>query len=228
MTFDQTPPSEGRPTGTEPSYQTNSVRTIRGMEARTRAKWEKDGWEFVSQNQIGPLRNELTFRRPKKKQPWYLWPAIGAFVVLIVAGFIFAGVLKGGEDSAGSHETPAAAASTPSFTPTPGQTTTVAPQPTAVPTPPRALSEINAAQFPAMGWEAKFPYGGTVHWIVDRITTANADGSYTFKIGATVKNQYGTDTDATIEGDVAGTDAAPTITDSILYTNDGQVVNYNG
>ena len=208
------------------------------MEARTRAKWEKDGWEFVSQSQIGLFRNELIFRRPKKKQPWYLWPAIGAFVVLIVGGLIFVGVLKGGVDSAGSHETPDAAASTPSFTPTPRQTTTVAPQPTAVPTtvasqptavptPPRALSEINAAQFLAMGWEAKFPYGGTVHWIVDRITTANADGSYTFKIGATVKNQHGTDTDATIEGDVAGTDTAPTITDSILYTNDGQVVNYN-
>lgn len=198
------------------------------MEARTRAKWEKDGWEFVSQNQIGVLRSEITFRRPKKKQPWFLWLAIGAFVVLIVAGFIFAGVLEGGEDTASSDETPAAIASTPSSTPSSTKTTTVVPQPTAVPAPPLALSEINAAQFLAMEWEAKFPYGGTVHWIVDRITTANADGSYTFKIGATVKNQYGTDMDATIEGDVAGTDAAPTISDSILYTNDGQVVNYNG
>jgi len=228
MTFDQTPPSEVQPTRTEPSYKTSSVRTIRGMEARTRAKWEKDGWEFVSQNRIGPLRNELTFRRPKKKLPWYLWPAIGAFVVLIVAGFIFAGVLEGDADSASSRKTPAATASTPSFTPKPEHTTRVAPQRTAVPIPSRALSETNAAHFLAMGWEAKFSYGGTVHWIVDRITTANADGSYTFKIGATVKNQYGTDTHATIEGDVAGTDAAPTITDSILYTNDGQEVNYNG
>ena len=227
MTFDQTPPPEDRPIGKEPSYQTKSVRTIRGMDVRTRAKWEKDGWEFVAQNQIGLLRNELTFRRPKKKQPWYLWPAIGAFVLLIVAGFIVAGALKGGEDSASSHETSADAASTPSSTPTPEQTTTVAP-PTAVPTPPHALSEINAAQFLAMAWEAKFTYGGTVHWIGDRITTANADGSYTFKITATVKNQYGTDMDATIEGDVAGTDAAPTITDSILYTDDGQIVSYNG
>ena len=228
MTFDQTPLSKDRSTDTEPAYKTNSVRTIRGMEARTRAKWEKGGWEFVSQNQIGLLRNELTFRRPKRKRPWYLWPAIGAFVVLIVASFIFVGALRGSEDSASSEDTPVPATSTPSSTPTPEQTTAVAPAPTAVQTPPRALSEVNAAQFLAMAWEAKFAYGGTVHWIVDRITTANADGSYTFKIGATVKNQYGTDTAATIEGDIAGTDTAPTIIDSILYTDDGQVVNYNG
>lgn len=228
MTFDETPPSEDQPTETESSYKTNSVRTIRGMEARTRARWEKDGWEFVSQNQIGVLRSEITFRRPTKKQPWFLWPAIGAFVVLIVVALIFAGASRGGENIASSGHTPVVTTSTPSPTPSPKKTAVVAPQPTRVPAPPQALSEINAAQFLATEWEAKFSYGGTVHWIVDRVTTANADGSYTFKIGATVKNQYGTEMVATIEGDVAGTDAAPTISDSILYSDDGQVVNFNG
>ena len=50
-------------------YKNMSVKTIRGLEARSRAKWEKDGWEFVSQDQVSRLRSELTFRRLKKKQP---------------------------------------------------------------------------------------------------------------------------------------------------------------
>ncbi|MBP1325319.1 hypothetical protein JOF28_000551 [Leucobacter exalbidus] len=88
------------------------------------------------------------------------------------------------------------------------------------------LDEITAAQFLALAWEERFLYGGTVHWIVDRITTANEDGTYTFKIGATFKNEYGTKMKATIEGDVGGTTAAPVILDSILYTASGEILNY--
>lgn len=93
-------------------------------------------------------------------------------------------------------------------------------------TPDAALSEVNAAQFLALAWEDKMTYGGTVHWIADRITTANEDGTFTFKIGATVTNEYGTEFHATIEGDVGGTNEAPVILDSILYNDAGEIVNY--
>lgn len=92
---------------------------------------------------------------------------------------------------------------------------------------PRPLDETTAAQFLAMQWEAKFTYSGKVQWIMDRITTPHRDGTSTFKLSATVMTQYRTEQPATVEGDVGGTDAAPTITDSILYTNDEQVVNFN-
>lgn len=100
------------------------------------------------------------------------------------------------------------------------------PVPAEEPADPAVLDEITAAQFLAYAWEDRMPYGGSVHYIVDRITTANEDGTFTFKIGATIKNEYGTKVDATIEGDVGGTADAPVILDSILYTKDGQVFDY--
>ncbi|MGM7680091.1 PASTA domain-containing protein [Microbacterium sp. A94] len=92
--------------------------------------------------------------------------------------------------------------------------------------PSTTLGDIEAAQYLALAWEDRFVYGGTVHWIVDRITTANEDGTYTFKIGATITNAYGTEYSGTIEGDVGGTSDAPVILDSIMYTDAGEVVNY--
>jgi hypothetical protein len=206
----------------EPKYLTKSVWTIRGLEARTRAKWEKQGWEFVTQNQ-SLLRTELSFRRVKKKLPWYAWAAIGAGVVLLGVGITVGSLTEAPTASHDAPQPPPAAVSTPD---TQATEIPVATQ-TAAPVAP-ALDETYAAQYLAMQWEAKFTYGGTVHWIESRITTANPDGSFTFKIDATVKNAYGTDEDATIEGDVSGTDAAPIITDSILYTDDGTVVNFSG
>lgn len=209
-------------------YETRTVRTIRGMEARTTTKWQRLGWEFVAQNQLSILRTEITFRRAKKKLPKYVLPlTIGvpllAFATLIVLGFV-----TNSWNGHSSPESTVVAASTPKATAV--NTPNTQDTPTASPTPdlPRPLGEIMAAQFLALQWEAKFTYGGTVHWIADRITTAKPDGTFTFKIGATVKNQYGTDVNATIEGDVGGTDAAPIITDSILYTDDGNVVNFDG
>lgn len=100
------------------------------------------------------------------------------------------------------------------------------PEPVLEDEPGAVLDEINAAQFLAYAWEARFTYGGTVHWIADRITTNNGDGTWTFKIGATVKNEYGTKMRATIEGDVGGTNDAPVILDSILYTDSGEIISY--
>lgn len=89
------------------------------------------------------------------------------------------------------------------------------------------LDDVTAAQFLALAWEDRFIYGGDVHWIADRITTANDDGTWTFKIGVTLENAYGNEYEGVIEGDVGGTRDAPTIIDSILYTDTGEVINYN-
>jgi len=47
-------------------YETRTVKCVRGMESRTAARWEQDGWEVVSQKQ-GRLRSELEIRRPVRK-----------------------------------------------------------------------------------------------------------------------------------------------------------------
>ncbi|NVM98137.1 hypothetical protein [Arthrobacter sp. SDTb3-6] len=54
-------------------YATRAVKTVRGMAARTTAKMEKEGWEFVSLTQ-GTVRSEMIFRRPK---PGIKWKPIG-------------------------------------------------------------------------------------------------------------------------------------------------------
>ncbi|QCO97282.1 hypothetical protein FCN77_05575 [Arthrobacter sp. 24S4-2] len=70
-------------TATGVKYETRSVKTVRGMEARTRAKLENEGWEFVFQTQ-GTLRTELTFRRPKPEIPWKLIGIGGGLIALVI------------------------------------------------------------------------------------------------------------------------------------------------
>ena len=47
-------------------YEFKSVQALRGRESSARAKWQDQGWEFVSENR-GTLRTELNFRRVKPK-----------------------------------------------------------------------------------------------------------------------------------------------------------------
>ncbi|MEU4014871.1 DUF4839 domain-containing protein [Microbacterium sp. NPDC028030] len=70
-------------------YETKSVQTVRGTEKLMISKWEKDGWELVSQNP-GKLRTELVFHRPKPPLPWKPLAIIGG--VLVVLG-IFIGIM---------------------------------------------------------------------------------------------------------------------------------------
>jgi len=58
-------------------YEFQSVRTIRGREASTVAKWKNDGWELDTQSQ-GTLRTQMTFRRVKPK-------TIGAYLLGFVS-----------------------------------------------------------------------------------------------------------------------------------------------
>jgi hypothetical protein len=94
-------------TATEVQYETRSVKTIRGLETRTRAKIEKDGWEFVSQTP-GALRSELIFRRPKPKTPWRLLGIGGGVFVLIIVVLLIVNALGGGSsESDGAKPSPA-------------------------------------------------------------------------------------------------------------------------
>ncbi len=62
----------------EVKYVNKTVTTIRGLETRSIAKWEKEGWEFLSQTPAKLLRTTLTFRRPTKQIPKWVWGCRGA------------------------------------------------------------------------------------------------------------------------------------------------------
>src|SRR4051812_30003986 len=60
-------------------YEFKSVQTLRGRASSAKAKWQNQGWEFVSENR-GTLRTELNFRRVKPK-------TFGAHLLSFVAAF---------------------------------------------------------------------------------------------------------------------------------------------
>src|SRR5215218_4078661 len=60
-------------------YEFKSVQAMRGRERSAKAKWQDQGWEFVSENR-GTLRAELNFRRVKPK-------TLGAYLLSFVAAF---------------------------------------------------------------------------------------------------------------------------------------------
>jgi len=104
----------------EVTYETKTVRAIRGLESRTLKKWAADGWELVSQTP-GKLQTEITFRRPKPKARWLLWTIGGAGLAIILAGIIIFGII--GERNSASDETsrstPSGSSATPSESPSP-------------------------------------------------------------------------------------------------------------
>ena len=103
---------------TEPKYEFREVRAMRGFEKKTIAKWEADGWEFVSENQ-GKVQSKLNFRRPKPKLP-VKFIAIGAAVAVVLAGIITVGALTEGDKKgdAVAIPTPSHSSVAPSASPT--------------------------------------------------------------------------------------------------------------
>jgi hypothetical protein len=68
-----------RPADDNRPYELKSVQALRGRESSAKAKWQNQGWEFVSENR-GALRTELNFRRVKPK-------TVGAHLLSVVAAF---------------------------------------------------------------------------------------------------------------------------------------------
>jgi hypothetical protein len=60
-------------------HEFKSVQALRGRENSAKAKWQSQGWEFVSENR-GTLRTELNFRRVKPK-------TLGSHLLSTVATF---------------------------------------------------------------------------------------------------------------------------------------------
>lgn len=83
-------------------YETKTVRVVRGLEARTIAKWQGQGWEFVSQSP-GRLKTDIVIRRPKKKLPNGLYAAVAAVALLLFAVVGF-GALSEQDDTDASSE----------------------------------------------------------------------------------------------------------------------------
>lgn len=80
-------------TGDDAQFEFRSVQTLRGTEARTIAKLQKEGWEFVTQSQEQLLRTKMTFRRLKpKQQPWRSW-GVGAGALVII-GVVAVGAIS--------------------------------------------------------------------------------------------------------------------------------------
>lgn len=138
----------------EPKYEIKSVHSVRGMEARTRAKWEKEGWEFVDQNQE-LLRTKLTFRRVKPKLPVRLLAAVSGVLVLLVIAGIILGATHGGSAAAAAtaSATNAAVVASEKATPTPSKAPQTGlparPTPTAAP-PERNLTVKSNADLAAL------------------------------------------------------------------------------
>lgn len=152
-------------------YETMSVKTVRGMEARTRAKIEKEGWEFVSQTQ-GKVRSELTFRRPKPVIPWKLIGIGGGLLALLAFVLLIINALGGGGGASKGAETlpsPTSSqvappdASTPSVKPAPA-----APVVTAI-TVDELLDKLNSAESGGIKVGDRFRFTGELvmseHWM---------------------------------------------------------------
>ncbi|WP_116450200.1 hypothetical protein [Blastococcus litoris] len=157
FTADDIDSRSAQPTaGDDVQYEFTTARALRGLEARTIAKWARDGWELHTRD-VGTVRTELTFRRVKPKNPWqqfvafvaahwsafgrltsttqqFALAAAGALVVLVLVGAVVtAGVLGSGSTQAAAAPTESAPSEQPAAD-TAGETPFVAP-PTAVAAP---------------------------------------------------------------------------------------------
>lgn len=75
----------------EVQYESKTMKAIRGMEARSVAKWTAAGWELVGQTP-GKLSSELSFRRVKPKMSRVLM-IVAALVAALVIAAITIGVI---------------------------------------------------------------------------------------------------------------------------------------
>lgn len=151
----------------------NTVKVVRGREAAKIAELTSDGWELIDQ-QSGPLRTELTFRKIQPQSPFTklaaefraLAPATRRTVILVAGGFAVAvialvvvlTVATSGDDkdtkdpvatdeSAASNTEPSASPQAASPTKTPVAPPTPAPDPAPEPA---VITAKNSPEFEAL------------------------------------------------------------------------------
>jgi hypothetical protein len=138
-------------TETTPKYETRTVKAVRGMESRTAAKWESQGWEVTAQV-AGKLTTELTLRRPKPKTPWIPLAALGGVVVVLALILVAVNLTGAGEaedaPEAIATDEPSALPSVVSTAPLPQPSTS--PSEPAAETGPVVLSANNSAELGAL------------------------------------------------------------------------------
>ena len=78
-------------------YESKTVKAIRGMEARTVAKWAADGWELAGQVP-GTISSDLSFRRVKRKLSRAVVAAAASIAALVVVAMTI-GVITERNDS---------------------------------------------------------------------------------------------------------------------------------
>jgi hypothetical protein len=136
-TDDTDPGSGNRHADDTVQHEFKSVQALRGRENSAKAKWQNQGWEFVSENR-GTLRTEMNFRRVKPKtlgshllsmvaafrrpQPKSQSVLVASCALILVAGIIgiVAGTQSGGDTpspSAAQTTAPSAAQTTASTAP---------------------------------------------------------------------------------------------------------------
>lgn len=98
-------------------YQTMTTTVVRGLENRSRAKWEAQGWEFVSDEELPMLRTTLTFRRPAPKVPWKLLAYVGAAVGVLAVVGIVASIVSGSAGPEQPEAIPTTSAASPAASP---------------------------------------------------------------------------------------------------------------
>lgn len=103
----------------EVKYETQIVKCVRGMEARTAAKWESQGWEMVSET-TKTLHTEFTLRRPRPKTPWWPFALLGG-IVAVLAIMLTVTRLSGGSGSSPQAEMTPSSSVSQAAEPTPSE-----------------------------------------------------------------------------------------------------------
>lgn len=99
-------------------YDLMTVRSIRGLEARTITKWEKDGWELVSQDAT-KLQTQLRFRRPKSPFPWKVLAVVGVVLAVLAVVITIGVALSSGDEEVTTEPAPAVTSAPPETTSSP-------------------------------------------------------------------------------------------------------------
>lgn len=160
-------------------YETRTVKSVRGMESRTAAKWESQGWKVVDQK-VGRVSSEITLRRPKPKTPWKLYAGLGGFIVVLFVFLIVMNLVTGGENadtepsSTPTRSAPAEASADPSETatasPTPSNSAPAASVNVVDTTPDELFDRLNSADMGGIQVGDQFQFTGELsgsdYWFV--------------------------------------------------------------